>query len=433
MEQGGASVQDFQHKAEWKQQVWSRWMEPTVIIVILITAMYSTRRKNYSVFNGDRPESDRALLSPGSQRSSREWERSSSPAAGLEHRPKRRRVFGIWTVQTPNSSRFAGNFHSRILQKLPFLLEMFYWVIAVIVYRLVIWVTGRWFGGSQGLWDIAQSHGMSILDFESKISGMGSVTDNTRWVEWRIQQWFLAGVEAGNWRGTMLTVLNRVYALIHIPGSAAFIAYYYATSPTQRRFCIARRSMSLSNFVAFFVFTIYPCMPPRLLPHEYGFVDTVEAEDAASVWMKGDFVNALAAMPSMHFGYAFAIGSVFVYESGFLRQLHLLQTDEDDVEARELLKEKEESGDAPRSPHARIILLCVGFAYPALILLAIIATANHYLLDALAGALVVIFSFFCNRFLLNCLVLEDWLLWALRLEKPVPTTGVRQHSRKATR
>ncbi|KAI1344253.1 integral membrane protein [Xylariaceae sp. FL0016] len=411
-------------KAQWKQRVWSTWMEPLVIVIILLTAMYCTRRKDYSMFGGNRNESNTALLGRDSERSSSDWDRSASPGRNVDYPPKKRRIFGRWIVQTPNSSKYARHFHSRILQKFPFLIEMFYWAIALVLYRGTILVTSKAFGGSQGLWDIAQRHGQSILNFEAGVSGMGSVTTNERYVEWRIQQWFLAGVENGDWRGTALTILNRVYALIHIPGTAGFIAYYYATSPTHRRFCIARRTLSLANFVAFFVFSLYPCMPPRLLPKEYGFVDTVEAEDATSVWQKGDYVNALAAMPSMHFGYAFAIGSVLVYESGFLRRLHLLGTADDDLEAVEPLK-AEQSGDVPRTARARISLLVVGIFYPALILLAIISTANHYFLDALAGAAVVIIAFCSNRFLLNFLPLEDYLLWALKLEKPVPTTGYR--------
>ncbi|KAI0115724.1 integral membrane protein [Nemania sp. FL0031] len=417
-ENGGPSWRD---RAEWKQQVWSRWMEPVVIVIVLFTAMYVTRRKNYSIFRRSPDDSARSLLSPESQRSSgSDWERPEDLSS--LHPPKTRRIFGRWTVRTPNSSRFARHLHSRILQKFPFLIEMFYWAIALVVYRGTILITSHWYGGSQGLWDIAQGHGTSILEFEARITGMGSITNNTRWVEWRIQQWFLTGASQGDWRGTALAFLNRAYALIHIPGTAAFIAYYYATAPTHRRFCIARRTLSLSNFVAFFVFTLYPCMPPRLLPKEYGFVDTVEAEDASSVWMKGDYVNALAAMPSMHFGYAFAIGCTLVYESGFLRHLHPLGDEaNDDLEMNGILKQ--ESGDVPRSVASRLILLFLGIFYPALILLAIISTANHYVLDAFAGAVVVGFSFCCNRFLLNFLVLEDWLLWAWRLEKPVPTTG----------
>ncbi|KAI0200677.1 integral membrane protein [Astrocystis sublimbata] len=422
---GGPSWRD---RAEWKQQVWSKWMEPLVIVIVLVIAMYMTRRKNYSVFSRTSDDSARSLLSPESQRSSgSDWERPADLAA--LHPPKTRRILGRWTIRTPNSSRFARHFHSRILQKFPFLIEMFYWAIALILYRGTILITSHWYGGSQGLWDIAQGHGTSILDFEARLSGTANIANNTRFAEWRIQQWFLAGAEVGDWRGSALAFLNRVYALIHIPGTAAFIAYYYATAPTHRRFCIARRTLSLANFVAFFVFTLYPCMPPRLLPKEYGFVDTVEAEDGSSVWMKGDYVNALAAMPSMHFGYAFAIGSTLVYESGFLRHLHPLGDDgSSDLEMNNGIL-KQANGDVPRSIFSRVVLLFIGIFYPALILLAIISTANHYFLDAFAGAIVVGFSFYCNRFLLNFLVLEDWLLWAWRLEKPVPTTGYAAHSK----
>jgi hypothetical protein len=185
--------------------------------------------------------------------------------------------------------------------------------------------------------------------------------------------------------------------------------------------------MSLLNLFAFFTFTVYPCMPPRLLPQEYGFVDTVNAEDAASVFMSGSYVNKLAAMPSMHFGYAFCIGCTFIYESGFMRHWcrltnrKLMLDDASDIEAPTYFKE--EPKDSQRSAVARVLFLVIGVLYPTFILLCIVATANHYFLDAMAAALVVLLSYTCNKLLLNFLVLEDWLLWAWRLEKPLSTTG----------
>lgn len=191
-----------------------------VIVIVLFTAMYVTRRKNYSIFGRSSDDSARSLLSPESQRSSdSDWERPEDLAS--LHPPKTRRIFGRWTVRTPNSSRFARHLHSRIVQKFPFLVEMFYWAIALVVYRGTILVTSHWYGGSQGLWDIAQGHGTSILEFEAWISGMAGVTSNARWAEWRIQQWFLTGANLGDWRGNALAFLNRAYALIHIPGTAA--------------------------------------------------------------------------------------------------------------------------------------------------------------------------------------------------------------------
>lgn len=207
--------------------------------------------------------------------------------------------------------------------------------------------------------------------------------------------------------------------------------------------------MSLVNLFAFLIFLGYPCMPPRLLPPEYGFVDTVNAEDAQSVWMEGQYVNKLAAMPSMHFGYAFCIGCVFVGESGVLRSLETMLFAGLKRSSSSLIGDDTESAaavDVHRSGHgaectedeiihhrpvwARMAFLVVGLFYPAWILLTIVATGNHYFLDAAAATLIVLMAHMSNRVLLSFLPLEDWLLWALRLEKPVPTTGRRQQRKQ---
>lgn len=58
-----------------------------------------------------------------------------------------------------------------------------------------------------------------------------------------------------------------------------------------------RRTMAMSNLIAFVIFTTWPCMPPRLLGDPgyegadaeeakgYGFVDTVHGPDGeSSIW-----------------------------------------------------------------------------------------------------------------------------------------------------
>jgi len=203
-----------------------------------------------------------------------------------------------------------------------------------------------------------------------------------------------------------LTVLNRSYALIHIPGTVGFIAFWYYVAPSHNTFAIVRRTMTLTNLLAFIIFICYPCMPPRLLPLEYGFLDTVGHNNAQSVWMEGKFVNSLAAMPSMHFGYAFMIGVTMLYHSGVFRKTL-------------------EPGERRKSKPWAIFYVFVAFAYPAWILITIVATANHYYLDALISVFVAILGYLGNRIFLALLPLEDLLLWCLRLEKPVPTTGDR--------
>ena len=151
-------------------------------------------------------------------------------------------------------------------------------------------------------------------------------------------------------------------------------------------------------------------MPPRLLPPEYGFLDSVRHDNATSIWMSGDFVNSLAAMPSMHFGYAFVIGCTMLYHSGIFRRTM-------------------EKGETRKSWAWKIVYILVALGYPGLVLTAIVATANHYWMDALMATIVACIALLCNRVFLAFLPLEDLLLWALRLEKPAPTTGERFRQR----
>lgn len=238
-------------------------------------------------------------------------------------------------------------------------------------------------------------------------------------------------MEVGNWRGVWLTILNRGYALIHIPGTVGFIAYYYATAPTHSRFCTVRRTMTLTNFMAFAIFITVPTMPPRLLSEKYGFVDTVNLEKAESVWMSGDFVNKLAAVPSMHFGYAFSIGVVFIADSGVLngayawvKRVIARQTGDEHLVNDD---ESEEKILAQRSAFTRWAMFAFGLWYPCWILLTIVATANHYFLDALVATFVVIIAYSCNGCLKVFIPLEDYQLWLMRVEKPIPTTGSKKN------
>ena len=186
----------------------------------------------------------------------------------------------------------------------------------------------------------------------------------------------------------------------------SFIAWYYYIAPSHATFTTIRRTLTLTNLFAFLTFTLYPCMPPRLLPPEYGFLDSVRHDRATSIWMSGNFVNSLAAMPSMHFGYAFVIGCTMIYHAGICRRTL-------------------EKGETKKTVFWKIIYCLIGLGYPSMILVTIVATANHYWMDALMATIVACAAYFCNGIFLTLLPLEDLLLWVLRLEKPIPSTGER--------
>jgi len=234
---------------------------------------------------------------------------------------------------------------------------------------------------------------------------------------------------------------NRIYSFIHIPGTILFLVWLFYYTTTRNRlelplhnkplgeadgspgstklYAARRRTMAMCNLLAFIVFTLWPCMPPRLLSdpdvtgtvgHEargYGFVDTVHgAEGESSVWTQNKFCNQYAAMPSLHFGYSLLIGLTIL--SIPLSPQH--------NQSRTI---RLSGSTRVRVPSARR-LLCValGVAYPTIILIAIVATANHFILDAVAGALVCGMAWAGNGFLLNLLPLEDYFLWLLRIHKP---------------
>ncbi|KAI9650366.1 hypothetical protein NHQ30_000379 [Ciborinia camelliae] len=385
------------------------WAEPVMVASILFGSMVLTRRHGYRIF--DRRRNSYGLLNeePDSARSSddlltRDYMIGNGRDSDVDSMstskfpPKKRRCCGT-NLFTPNTTRFRDYYHSRILQKYPFLIEMFYWIITYAFYRCTKILSQAMFS-EMGIWEVAQDHGLAILEFEefSWMSFLWPVREQD------VQKWFLNG------HGTLLTVLNRSYALIHIPGTVGFIAFWYYVAPSHATFATVRRTMTLTNLLAFCIFILYPCMPPRLLPPEYGFLDSVGRNNAQSVWMQGNYVNSLAAMPSMHFGYSFCIGVTMIYHSGVFR--------------RNL-----ESGEIRKSKFWALFYIFLGISYPLYILITIVATANHYYLDAFVAFFVALAAYWCNRIFLVLLPVEDLLFWCLRLEKPIPTTGDRFRKR----
>lgn len=379
------------------------WAEPLMVATILFGAMFMTRRRNFRIF--DKSSSQSGILDRSDTQGSSDHLLSYEDIDGDEYDevstakfpPKIRRTC-CCTVATPNTSRFRNNIHSRLLQRFPFLNEMLYWIINYAFYRMTSIMSQKIFAKS-GIWNVSQNHGIAVLEAEEygPLSFLFPIRERD------VQQWFMHGHQDA------LTVLNKCYALIHIPGTVGFICWYYYVAPSFDTFAIARRTLTLTNFCAFMTFIFYPCMPPRLLPSEYGFFDTVRHDDAQSVFMSGKYVNSLAAMPSMHFGYSFCIGMTMIYHSGIFRRTL-------------------ERGEPRKNLFWKIFYLLLGIGYPAFILITIVATANHYFMDAMVATCFVVFSFACNKIFYVFIPLEDLFLYLIRADKPIPTTGDRYKS-----
>jgi hypothetical protein len=118
-----------------------------------------------------------------------------------------------------------------------------------------------------------------------------------------------------------------------------------------------RNTLAATTGLALIGFAFFPLMPPRLLPHPYGFVDTLARYGGLWSFDSGTMKavsNQYAAMPSLHFGWSSWCAFV------------LWPATEGKPPLRALLA-----------------------AYPFLTLFAIIVTANHFWLDAAGGALVL--------------------------------------------
>lgn len=162
-----------------------------------------------------------------------------------------------------------------------------------------------------------------------------------------IQEWFL------DWRW-FIQFWNLFYGTFHFVVTAGCIVWLFVRFP--ERYIRWRTALAATTGLALLGFAFYPLMPPRLLPGEYGFVDTLK--DYGGLWSfdsgaMAKVSNQYAAMPSLHFAWSSWCALVLV----------------------------------PTVRHLWMRILAG--LYPFLTLFAIIVTANHFWLDAVGGAVIL--------------------------------------------
>ncbi|MEU2896954.1 bifunctional glycosyltransferase 87/phosphatase PAP2 family protein [Streptomyces sp. NPDC001273] len=117
----------------------------------------------------------------------------------------------------------------------------------------------------------------------------------------------------------------------------------------------ARSALGFTTVLALVGFWLYPLAPPRLMP-DFGIIDTVHGVQDFSQPEYGTLThltNQYAAMPSLHFGWSLWCGLVIAII-------------------------------APKA-----WMKALGLLHPLFTAAAIVATGNHWILDAAGGALVV--------------------------------------------
>src|SRR5687768_4242379 len=142
------------------------------------------------------------------------------------------------------------------------------------------------------------------------VSGkVGQATENAYWlidveramglfVERAWQQWTLQ-------RPALMGFFDWYYETLHFPATGAFLVWVFLKHG--RHYARVRNSFVAATLIGFVMHWTWPLLPPRLLPEDYGFVDTIGA-DIYGDGKLGPFANQVAAMPSLHFGWSLTAG-----------------------------------------------------------------------------------------------------------------------------
>jgi PAP2 superfamily len=187
---------------------------------------------------------------------------------------------------------------------------------------------------NQGGTAAARHHAMQIIDLQGYL-GIN--------VEHSLQHWAL-GFEP------LIVACNYFYGSLHFVVTAGVLIYLY--HKWRDDYPLWRNALAIATGVALIGFVFYPLMPPRLLPAHFGFVDTLAKDPAFWSFNSGavnKISNQFAAMPSVHCAWALWCACALV----------------------------------PRLKHRWAKAIAV--VYPLCTVTAIVLTANHYLLDAVAG------------------------------------------------
>ncbi|MET9578843.1 MULTISPECIES: bifunctional glycosyltransferase 87/phosphatase PAP2 family protein [Streptomyces] len=193
----------------------------------------------------------------------------------------------------------------------------------------------------------AEEHGRQVYDLE-------------RVLHLDIERWANHTVVGIDW---LRELLDQYYTSFHFVVPLAVLAVLYWRRPGDYRW--ARSALGFATLLALVGFWLYPLAPPRLMP-TLGFIDTVHGVQDFSQPDYGTLTaltNQYAAMPSLHFGWSLWCGVVIA----------VLAT--------------------------RWWMKVLGVLHPLLTLASIVATANHWVLDAAGGAVVVAVGFGVTYFL----------------------------------
>ena len=218
--------------------------------------------------------------------------------------------------------------------------------VAIAVAAFVVYFGVR--GLTEGNVELAEANAHDVLAFE-------------RWLKIDIEHDVQNVVVGREW---LIDASNWVYIWAHWPVIALVAGWLLLTRPTDYR--LVRNSILISGGIGLIIFATFPVAPPRLL--DIDLVDTVtDRSRAYRVLQPPAFVNQYAAVPSLHFGWDLLMGLAIVR---FAR---------------------------------RTWLRIIGALLPFAMGFAVVATANHFIIDAVAGGALALFGL--------------WMAWLIELRR----------------
>jgi hypothetical protein len=148
-----------------------------------------------------------------------------------------------------------------------------------------------------------------------------------------------------------IRAMNLVYFWGHMPLVVLLAIWLYGWH--RRAYRLTRNAFLASGAIGVVIYWLFPVAPPRLIPFA-GFIDTMAAFDrfGYNAQETQAFVNPFAAVPSLHFGWSMLLGAVVAWVG--------------------------------RNAWA----VAFGVAWPVAMFFAVVLTGNHFILDAVFGAVV---------------------------------------------
>jgi uncharacterized membrane protein YkvA (DUF1232 family) len=208
-------------------------------------------------------------------------------------------------------------------------------------YRIVRWLV-------EGDANAAFAHARDVITLETRLH---------LFVEPSVQAWA---------SGSHLLMLCASWLYVNAQTTITLSALLYLYLRRNSSFYFVRNMFMIAMAIALIGYIVFPTAPPRFMP-EYGFIDTVSDLTGVHVSHTSaamtSLINPYAAVPSVHVAFALMIGWPL----------------------------------AKLSKHS--IVRIAWAVYPFLIAFVIIVTANHFIFDALLGALTAAASAYGARWL----------------------------------